>query len=533
MLGILDQLSPEQQEQLIDWIESFTAKEVLEKVAAPEPEGFGIRTHATSLRRFYDKWQASQKTEDLQSAFHQLEGTEDPMLSKGISSALTRQAFRTVTGPKRAQMTLDQATKWIITMEKQQLREKELELAKRRLDLEEKKAAWTAMIQSANCEFMCNEVEDTRISIFHPEPHPEPTPNPPPGGGTHNIQCGSTVPVSGTSRPADSAPFAPDACPNPRPFAVPTSEKIAHGDHIARLSLIKGPLSAKRTNHDGHLTCGGVGNSFDKGEGSSASPAEKTQPQNTPQCPVIIEENTPTRLNFPARENLSDVAQPLNPVREHAQSEIQNLNSKINEGSLPSTPPSEIVSPEDRITSSLSLGEGPLSAKRTNHDGDLACGGVGNSLDKGERLNPIQSSKTQPENTAEMPVFIEENTLTHSNSPNAKLSRTGGPEQASALAAIHPPTPLSNHSGECPDSGASTSSVVTPETQHQNTGETAISSPQNTLAHLTKNTEVNQNGDSSFSPLPKDFTDHSGILHPGQFLIQSLETKSKFPMIQS
>jgi hypothetical protein len=66
--GILDHLPTEKQEQLIDWIESLTAKEVLEKVAAPEPEGFGIKTHATSLQRFYERWQRHQHSSDNESA---------------------------------------------------------------------------------------------------------------------------------------------------------------------------------------------------------------------------------------------------------------------------------------------------------------------------------------------------------------------------------------------------------------------------------------------------------------------------------
>jgi hypothetical protein len=381
MLGILDQLSPEQQEQLIDWIESFTAKEVLEKVAAPEPEGFGIKTHATSLRRFYDKWHASQKTEDLQSAFHQLEGTDDPMLSKGISSALTRQAFRTVTGPKRAQMTLDQATKWIITMEKQQLREKELELAKRRLDLEEKKAAWTAMIQSANCEFMCNEVEDTRISIFHPEPDPEPTPDP----------------VAHASNPVWEHLAGVGSVPLPHEhFASPRTSRddetpIQNVDASDSLSLGEGPLSAKRTNHDGDLACGGVGNSLDKGEGSSASSAQKTQPQNTPQTPVVIDENTPTHINLNPSLMGSSQCEEAHLKDACPVGKIQNLDSKINEPSLPGIKPTEIASPNGTVDLEPSCNDS-LSIR--------------NGEDKGEGSSASRGLKTQTQNTAKVPVSI-------------------------------------------------------------------------------------------------------------------------------
>jgi len=35
------------------WMELYEIEQVLEKVAAPPPEGFRIKTHITSLRRFY------------------------------------------------------------------------------------------------------------------------------------------------------------------------------------------------------------------------------------------------------------------------------------------------------------------------------------------------------------------------------------------------------------------------------------------------------------------------------------------------
>jgi len=51
--GILDSLEPEQKDQLMTWMELYEIEQVLEKVAAPPPEGFRIKTHITSLRRFY------------------------------------------------------------------------------------------------------------------------------------------------------------------------------------------------------------------------------------------------------------------------------------------------------------------------------------------------------------------------------------------------------------------------------------------------------------------------------------------------
>ena len=50
--GILDTLAEGQQLQLLSWLEMFPIAEVVQKVAAPPPEGFGIKTYITSLRRF-------------------------------------------------------------------------------------------------------------------------------------------------------------------------------------------------------------------------------------------------------------------------------------------------------------------------------------------------------------------------------------------------------------------------------------------------------------------------------------------------
>lgn len=43
---------PSLQLQLLSWLEMFPIAEVVQKVAAPPPDGFGIKTYITSLRRF-------------------------------------------------------------------------------------------------------------------------------------------------------------------------------------------------------------------------------------------------------------------------------------------------------------------------------------------------------------------------------------------------------------------------------------------------------------------------------------------------
>jgi hypothetical protein len=50
--SILDSLSPEAQEKIIGWLEIDSARLVAERISQPAPEGFGLHTHVTTLRRF-------------------------------------------------------------------------------------------------------------------------------------------------------------------------------------------------------------------------------------------------------------------------------------------------------------------------------------------------------------------------------------------------------------------------------------------------------------------------------------------------
>ena len=50
---MLNTLTAAQQEQLFDWAELLPNKTVLERVALPAPEGFGLKMHLTTLRRFH------------------------------------------------------------------------------------------------------------------------------------------------------------------------------------------------------------------------------------------------------------------------------------------------------------------------------------------------------------------------------------------------------------------------------------------------------------------------------------------------
>ena len=52
---VLGNLSEEDQERVLEWLENTSYREVLKLIAEPAPEGFGLKIHYNSLRKFYLK----------------------------------------------------------------------------------------------------------------------------------------------------------------------------------------------------------------------------------------------------------------------------------------------------------------------------------------------------------------------------------------------------------------------------------------------------------------------------------------------
>src|SRR5687768_788576 len=67
-MNSLDQLSTAQRDQVYDWLVDLRTKEVVQKVAQPAPEGFGIKTHITTLRRFKNRYWAELAADREESA---------------------------------------------------------------------------------------------------------------------------------------------------------------------------------------------------------------------------------------------------------------------------------------------------------------------------------------------------------------------------------------------------------------------------------------------------------------------------------
>jgi hypothetical protein len=149
-IGILDGLSNEQHDQLLTWLELYPINEVLDRLAAPPPDGFNIRTHITSLRRFQQHAQINGKDDDLRLARRaQLTQEELQLMKNAASSALIQQAFQLTATKGSGPKNLAAAAKWLSTLQQQELRQRELALAEARLELERQKILLSAAIKEA------------------------------------------------------------------------------------------------------------------------------------------------------------------------------------------------------------------------------------------------------------------------------------------------------------------------------------------------------------------------------------------------
>jgi hypothetical protein len=77
----LSKLTDEQQADLFDWLSTDTYESILNRIAQPVPDGFGIKTHINSLHRFYQQRQAAIRALDLANLSSALVQTQHPALS--------------------------------------------------------------------------------------------------------------------------------------------------------------------------------------------------------------------------------------------------------------------------------------------------------------------------------------------------------------------------------------------------------------------------------------------------------------------
>ncbi len=144
--GILDSLSTAQQEQLVDWLELHPIKTVLEFVAAPPPEGFGIKTHITSLRRFQLRAQAHNQKDLADCHVELLEelGGDPQALSRLTDAALRQFAVELATVNNRDPANFATVSSWVLRLQQNAQRDRELKATEDRIALEREKFQFNA-----------------------------------------------------------------------------------------------------------------------------------------------------------------------------------------------------------------------------------------------------------------------------------------------------------------------------------------------------------------------------------------------------
>jgi hypothetical protein len=149
-IGILDSLEREQKDLLVTWIETLPIKLVLEKVASPPPEGFNIRTHITSLRRFYQRERNAHTRENIDFARGACMSANDAeVIREAAVAALTHHAFEVATTPGFGEYEMSRAMRWLTALQQQEIKLEQLRLRREKLLLEKHKLQIHAAVAEA------------------------------------------------------------------------------------------------------------------------------------------------------------------------------------------------------------------------------------------------------------------------------------------------------------------------------------------------------------------------------------------------
>jgi hypothetical protein len=137
----LSDLSQEDQAKLISWLERNTPAKVVEMVAAPRPEGFGINTHITTLRRFFARYTHHYRKEDYELA-KELSSTppsEEANLRKATIATLEKMAFDMAITPKGKLNQFKALAKWCMKLSDQEQKLAMMNITREKLALDRQK----------------------------------------------------------------------------------------------------------------------------------------------------------------------------------------------------------------------------------------------------------------------------------------------------------------------------------------------------------------------------------------------------------
>jgi hypothetical protein len=134
-ISTIDSLPPEAQAQIIAWLELESRSKVAERIAKPPPEGFGIRTHATTLARFFTRHQLKERQADLELAKSVAPNSTDPV-DAATQSLLRDWAFNMATNPERDVEDFKALSRWLLRRTEKEQRDRQLDILQERLSFD-------------------------------------------------------------------------------------------------------------------------------------------------------------------------------------------------------------------------------------------------------------------------------------------------------------------------------------------------------------------------------------------------------------
>jgi hypothetical protein len=154
--SLFNQLTDDQKAQIFDWLQCFGYTETIKRVAAPAPDGFGLKTHRQSLHRFYQRYSQELKPEHLETAVELSKIPHTPELAVGSEQAMHHTAFQLATSPVDIE-TFKELSRWITKHKAEEhkaayvrIADQHLALARERLALERAKFEFNAAREALN-----------------------------------------------------------------------------------------------------------------------------------------------------------------------------------------------------------------------------------------------------------------------------------------------------------------------------------------------------------------------------------------------
>ena len=149
----LSNLTEEQQAQLYDWIVLLGCPQAKVQLAKPEPEGFGVAAHITSLRRFFRRYSATLKIEEIEDAEQlavQAKSQPSTPLRNGAEEAMHHAAFQFSTAPLDPD-TFNHLSRWLTKQKAYEQKAEYIQIARDNLAVARERLALDREKMELNC----------------------------------------------------------------------------------------------------------------------------------------------------------------------------------------------------------------------------------------------------------------------------------------------------------------------------------------------------------------------------------------------